>query len=455
MKLKAIILAAGAGTRMKSKLPKVLHKVCGRTMLNHVIDVAKGSMVQECIVVVGHGAEDVKESLTPDVKTVLQKEQLGTGHALMMAEAHIDDGTILVLCGDGPLITEETLNRTVAYHREGNFKATVLTTDLANPKGLGRIVRNAEGQLEKIVEEKDATEEEKAIIEVNSGIYCFDGEILKEALPKLKNENAQKEYYLTDILSIIRNMGFGVGVYKLEEYEEIMAVNSREQLADVEAIMRRRIAKKHMANGVTIMNPEHVYIEKTVTIGADTILYPGVILTGNTVIGEDCIIGQNSRIEDTIIGDGVEVQSSTIIHSKVGNFTHIGPYAYLRPNSNIGEHVKIGDFVEVKNSNIGDHSKASHLAYIGDADVGQNVNIGCGVVFVNYDGKNKHRTTVEDNSFVGSNSNLIAPVTVKESGYVACGSTITKDVPEGSLAVARARQENKEGWTKRKGLLKK
>lgn len=455
MKLKAVILAAGAGTRMKSKLPKVLHKVCGRTMLNHVIDVAKGAMVHECIVVVGHGAEDVKESLTPDVKTVLQKEQLGTGHALMMAEEYIGDGTILVLCGDGPLITEETLNRTVAYHKEGNFKATVLTTDLANPKGLGRIIRNAEGQLEKIVEEKDATEEEKAIIEINSGIYCFDGAILKEALPRLKNDNAQKEYYLTDILSIIRNMGFGVGVYKLEEYEEIMAVNSREQLADVEAIMRRRIAKKHMANGVTIMNPEHVYIEKTVTIGADTILYPGVILTGSTVIGEDCIIGQNSRIENTVIGNSVEIQSSTLIDSKVGSFTHIGPYAYLRPNSNIGEHVKIGDFVEVKNSNIGDHSKASHLAYIGDADVGQNVNIGCGVVFVNYDGKNKHRTTVEDNSFVGSNSNLIAPVTVKESGYVACGSTITKDVPEGSLAVARARQENKEGWTQRKGLLKK
>ena len=455
MKLKTIILAAGAGTRMKSKLPKVLHKVCGQTMLDHVIDAAKSSNVEECIAVIGHGAEKVKESLDQDVKTVLQKEQLGTGHAVIMAQDYIEEGIVLVLCGDGPLITEETLNRIMDYHKQGNFKATVLTTDLPNPKGYGRIIRDIEGQLEKIVEEKDTTEEEKAIMEINSGIYCFDGAILKEALPRLKNDNAQKEYYLTDILSIIRNMGFGVGVYKLEEYEEIMAVNSREQLADVEAIMRRRIAKKHMVNGVTIMNPEHGYIEKTVTIGADTILYPGVILTGSTVIGEDCIIGQNSRIENTVIGNSVEIQSSTLIDSKVGSFTHIGPYAYLRPNSNIGEHVKIGDFVEVKNSNIGDHSKASHLAYIGDADVGQNVNIGCGVVFVNYDGKNKHRTTVEDNSFVGSNSNLIAPVTVKESGYVACGSTITKDVPEGSLAVARARQENKEGWTQRKGLLKK
>lgn len=455
MKLKAIILAAGAGTRMKSKLPKVLHKVCGQTMLGHVIDVAKSSKVEECIAVIGHGAKEVKESLAPEVKTVLQEEQLGTGHAVMMAYDHIEDGTVLILCGDGPLITEETLNKIMDYHSQGGFKATVLTTDLTNPKGYGRIVRGEEGQLEKIVEEKDTTEAEKSITEINSGIYCFDGNVLKEALPRLKNDNAQKEYYLTDVLSIISNMGFKVGVYKTEEYEEIMAVNSREQLAEVEAIMRKRIAKKHMAGGVTLINPDHTYIEKTVSIGPDTIIYPGAILTGNTVIGEDCTIGQNSRIENSNIGNGVEVQNSTVINSNVGDFTTIGPYAYLRPNSNLGKHVKIGDFVEVKNSTIGDNSKASHLAYVGDADVGKNVNIGCGVVFVNYDGKNKHRSTVEDNAFVGSNSNLIAPVTVKEGGYIACGSTITKDVPKGSLAIARGRQENKEGWADRKGLLKK
>lgn len=455
MKLKAIILAAGAGTRMKSKLPKVLHKVCGQTMLGHVIDVAKSSKVEECIAVIGHGAKEVKESLAPEVKTVLQEEQLGTGHAVMMAYDHIEDGTVLILCGDGPLITEETLNKIMDYHSQGGFKATVLTTDLTNPKGYGRIVRGEEGQLEKIVEEKDTTEAEKSITEINSGIYCFDGKVLKEALPRLKNDNAQKEYYLTDVLSIISSMGFKVGVYKTEEYEEIMAVNSREQLAEVEAIMRKRIAKKHMASGVTLINPDHTYIEKTVSIGPDTIIYPGAILTGNTVIGEDCTIGENSRIENSNIGNGVEVQNSTVIDSTVGDFTTIGPYAYLRPNSNLGKHVKIGDFVEVKNSTIGDNSKASHLAYVGDADVGKNVNIGCGVVFVNYDGKNKHRSTVEDNAFVGSNSNLIAPVTVKEGGYIACGSTITKDVPKGSLAIARGRQENKEGWADRKGLLKK
>ncbi len=455
MKLKAIILAAGAGTRMKSKLPKVLHKVCGQTMLHHVIDAAKSSKIEECIAVIGHGAEKVKESLDKDVKTVLQEEQLGTGHAVMMAQDYIEEGIVLVLCGDGPLITEETLNSIMDYHKQGDFKATVLTTDLSNPKGYGRIIRDAEGQLEKIVEEKDTTEEEKAIMEINSGIYCFDGKALKEALPQLTNNNAQKEYYLTDVLSIIRNMGFNVGVYKTEEYEEIMAINSKEQLAEVEAIMRKRIAKKHMVNGVTIINPDHTYIEKTVIIGADTIIYPGAILAGKTTIGEDCIIGQNSRIENTTMGNSVEVQSSTLIDSKVDDYTTIGPYAYLRPNSNIGKHVKIGDFVEVKNSNIGDHSKASHLAYIGDADVGKNVNVGCGVVFVNYDGKNKNRSIVEDNAFVGSNANLIAPVTVKKDGYVACGSTITNDVPEGSLAIARGRQENKEGWVEKKGLLKK
>ncbi len=454
MKLKAIILAGGASTRMKSKLPKVLHKVCGETMIKHVIDAANNSKIEECIVVVGHKAEKVKESLPSQIKTVYQEEQLGTGHALMMAYDNIQEGTVLVLCGDGPLITEETLNSMMEYHKKGNFKATVLTTDLPNPKDYGRIVRNSEGLLEKIVEEKDTTDEEKSIREINSGIYCFDGKALKEALPKLQNHNVQKEYYLTDALSIIGHMGFKIGAYKTQNHEEIMAVNSREQLAEVEAIMRKRIAKKHMANGVTIVNPEHTYIDKTVTIGVDTIIYPGAILTGNTVIGEDCIIGQNSRIENTSIGNEVEVQSSTIIDSRVGNCTAIGPYAYLRPNSNIGSHVKIGDFVEVKNSNVGDYSKASHLSYIGDADLGKNVNIGCGVVFVNYDGKNKNRTIVEDNSFIGSNSNLIAPVIVRKGGYVASGSTITSEVPKGALAIARGRQENKEGWVKKKELSK-
>ena len=455
MELKAIVLAAGEGTRMKSKLPKVLHKVCGQTMLKHVIDAVNNSGIEECIVVVGHEAEKVKESLSSEIKTVLQEEQLGTGHAVMMAYDNIREGIILVLCGDGPLITEGTLRAMIDYHRKGDFGATVLTADLPNPKGYGRIIRDAEDRMQKIVEEKDATVQEKSITEINSGIYCFDGSTLRDVLPKLGNDNIQKEYYLTDVLPIMRNMGFKTGIYKTQNYEEIMAINSKGQLADVEAIMRKRINKNHMTNGVTIINPEHTYIEKTVTIGMDTVIYAGAILTGNTVIGEGCIIGQNSRIENSIIGNGVEVQSSTIIDSSVGDYTTVGPYAYLRPNSSIGEHVKIGTFVEVKNSKIDSHTSASHLSYIGDADIGKNVNIGCGVVFVNYDGKEKNRSIIGDNVFVGSNVNLIAPLIVRKDGYIACGSTITSEVPEGALAIARARQENKEGWVDKKGLLKK
>ncbi|AKL93622.1 UDP-N-acetylglucosamine pyrophosphorylase GluM [Clostridium aceticum] len=455
MKLQAIILAAGAGTRMKSKLPKVLHKVCGESMLQHVIHAADQANIKECVVVVGHGAEEVKNSLTENIKTAMQKERLGTGHAVMMAyDQLITEGTVLILNGDGPLITEETLKELVVYHQKEKYSATVLTADLENPYGYGRIVRGVDRELVKIVEEKDASEEQKSIKEINSGLYCFDAKALREALPRITKENAQGEYYLTDALSIIAAMGKSIGVYKTKDYEDIMAVNSKSQLAQVETIMRRRIAEKHMEEGVTIIHPSHTYIEKKVQIGRDTIIYPGAVLSGTTMIGEDCVIGGNTRIEDAKIGDAVTIHDSTIIKSTVGEHTTIGPYAYLRPGSNIGKHVKIGDFVEVKNSTIGDYSKASHLAYIGDAEVGAHVNIGCGVVFVNYDGKNKHKAVVHDHAFIGSNSNLIAPVVVEEHGYVASGSTITKSVEKGALAIARSHQQNKAGWVQRKGLLK-
>jgi len=451
MNMQAIILAAGAGTRMKSKLPKVLHKVCGDTMLNHVINSAFEAEVNECIVIVGHGAEEVKKSLDPEIKTVLQAEQLGTGHALKMAFDEInDEGTVLILCGDGPLVTEETLKGLIDFHKKSNSKATVMSTDLDNPFGYGRIIRTESNELSKIVEEKDANKEEKLVVEINSGTYCFDASALKKALPLLKNDNSQKEFYLTDTLSILKEAGDKVGVYKIDDYEDIMAVNSRSQLAEVEAIMRKRINEKHMSNGVTFIDPKSTYIDKGVKIGQDTIVYPNVFISRETIIGEDCIIGYNTKIEKSLIGNGVQIQSSTIIDSKVDEDTTIGPYAYLRPNSRIGKRVKIGDFVEVKNSTMGDDSKASHLAYIGDGEVGKNVNIGCGVVFVNYDGVNKHKTIVKDNAFVGSNCNLVAPVTIEESAYVASGSTITKDVPQGSLAVERSKQSNIAGWVERK-----
>ncbi len=455
-RITTIILAAGEGTRMKSKLPKVLHKVCGKPMVEHVMDVAKEIKTQDILVVIGHGASMVEDAIkNKDIHFVLQKEQLGTGHAVMQTENDLpEEGCVLLLYGDTPLIKTDTLEKLIHYHIEGKYQATILTSTVENPTGYGRIVRDSEGNVLKIIEHKDANAIERKIKEVNSGIYCYDAKLLKKALKQLTNNNAQKEYYITDVIGIFNQEGYKVGVYQVEDQADILGVNSRIELAEAEKIMRKRIVMEWMKNGVTIIDPENTYIEKDVRIGVDTILYPGVILKGKTVIGEDCVIGHNCRIENSTIKDRVEIQSSTIIESFVGNGCHIGPYAYLRPNSRLGKHVKIGDFVEVKNSIIGDGSKASHLAYIGDAEVGKNVNIGCGVVFVNYDGKQKYKTIVEDYAFVGSNVNLVAPVIVKKNAYIATGSTTTNDVPEGVLSVARARQRNIPGWVERKGLLK-
>lgn len=451
MNFKAIILAAGKGTRMKSKHPKVVHKVCGKEMVNHVIDVSKKSGVQDVVVILGHGSETVKESIPSDSQIAMQTEQLGTGHAVKMAKEYInDDDTIVVLCGDTPLVKEDTLRRLFAYHVEKGYVATVLTTKVDNPTGYGRIIRDNHEDLLKIVEQKDASEEEKLVNEINSGIYCFDGKSLRESLDLIDNNNAQGEYYLTDTIKIMRDRGQKVGAYNGSTIEELMGVNSRVELSKAEEIMRKRINISHMLNGVTIIDVNSTYIESDVEIGNDTIVYPGVMLKGNTKIGSSCIIGMNCNISNSTIGDYTEVESSTIIDSTVGENTIVGPYAYLRPNSNIGSHVKIGDFVEVKNATIGNNSKASHLSYIGDAYVGKDVNIGCGVVFVNYDGHHKFKSVVKDGAFIGSNSNLVAPVTVEEKGYIATGSTITDDVPQGALAIAREKQVVKEGWVEKK-----
>ena len=447
MNFKAIILAAGKGTRMKSKYPKVIHKVCGKEMVNHVIDVSKKSGVKDIVAILGHGCDVVKEKLPTDTMIAMQTEQLGTGHAVKMAKDYIkDEDTIVVLCGDTPLIKEETLKRLFDYHLENGYHTTVLTTEVDNPTGYGRIIRDENQDLLKIVEQKDANEEEKLVKEINSGIYCFNGKSLRESLDLLDNNNAQGEYYLTDTIQIMRNKGLKVGAYNGSTIEELMGVNSRVELSRAEDIMRKRINETHMVNGVTIIDTNSTYIEADVQIGNDTIVYPGAMLRGNTIIGSNCIIGMNSNITNSKIGDYTEIENSTIIDSIVGENTNIGPYAYLRPNSNIGNNVKIGDFVEVKNATIEDNSKASHLSYIGDAHVGKDVNIGCGVVFVNYDGKNKYKSVVKDGAFIGSNSNLVAPVTVEEKGFIATGSTITEDVPQGALAIARERQVVKEGW---------
>ncbi|MGL5751356.1 MAG: bifunctional UDP-N-acetylglucosamine diphosphorylase/glucosamine-1-phosphate N-acetyltransferase GlmU [Paraclostridium sp.] len=451
MNFKAIILAAGKGTRMKSKFPKVIHKVCGKEMVNHVIDVCKKSGVNDIVAILGHGSETVKERLHKDTLIAMQTEQLGTGHAVIMAKEYINDNdTIVVLCGDTPLVKEETLKKLFDYHVEYNYHATVLTTEVENPTGYGRIIRDENSDLLKIVEQKDANEEEKKAREINSGIYCFNGKSLRESLDLLDNNNAQGEYYLTDTIKIMRDKGHKVGAFNGSTIEELMGVNSRVELSKAEQIMKLRINESHMVNGVTIIDTNATYIEADVEIGNDTIVYPGAMLKGNTKIGSSCIIGANCNISNSIIGDNTEVESSTIVDSEVGQNTTVGPYAYLRPNSKIGNNVKIGDFVEVKNATIEDNSKASHLAYIGDAHVGKDVNIGCGVVFVNYDGANKAKSIVKDGAFVGSNCNLVAPVTVEEKGYIATGSTITDNVPKGALAIARQRQVIKEGWVEKK-----
>lgn len=450
----SVILAAGEGTRMKSDTPKILHKVCGKEMIKYVIEAAEGSGIEKNIVVIGHGKDKVGQSI--EGMGVITAEQptgegapYGTGFAVMVAREYINDAdTVIVLCGDGPLIRKETLQAFMKYHDDKKYAASVMTACLDDPAGYGRVIRNGDSSIMDIVEEKDASEEVKKIKEINTGIYCFNGKLLKYSLGKIDTNNTKGEYYLTDTIKVLSNENYKIGRWTLEEPTDIKAVNNRVQLAEVTEIMRERINKWHMMSGVTMIDPGHTYIEASVIIGSDTVIYPGTVLEGKTVIGSHCTIGPNTRIIDSTVRNNATIESSKVIEAEIGDGATVGPFAYLRPGTVLGKNVKIGDFVEVKKSTIGDNSKSSHLAYIGDAEVGKNVNIGCGVVFVNYDGKKKHRTTVGDGAFIGSNSNLVAPVNVSQGGYVACGSTITEDVEEGDLAIARARQVNKKGLGK-------
>ncbi|MBR6400815.1 MAG: bifunctional UDP-N-acetylglucosamine diphosphorylase/glucosamine-1-phosphate N-acetyltransferase GlmU [Firmicutes bacterium] len=447
---KAVILAAGQGTRMKSKVPKVLHKIIDKPMVDYVIDESIKAGASDICVIVGHQSAMVKAMIGDRVKFGLQTEQLGTGHAVMQAGDFLKGGkAVAVLCGDTPLIRAETLQKLAQKHNSEGNDVTVVSMILDEPFGYGRVIRSGES-FDKIVEQKDANDEEKACKEVNTGVYIFDGDKLLDAFDKLTNNNSQGEYYLTDTLEIIKNNGGKVGIMVAEDADEFLGVNSKLQLGEAAQIMKRRINAYHMLNGVTLQDPENTYIGKDVKIGADTLILPGCYIEGNTEIGEDCIIGPNSRITSSKINNCVTVQNSTMIDAFVDNYTTVGPYAYLRPNSKIGEHVRIGDFVEIKNSSIDDGTKVSHLTYVGDSDVGKCVNFGCGTVTVNYDGKNKFRCKIGDNVFIGCNTNLVAPVEVGDHAYTAAGSTITNDVPGDSLAIARSRQENKEGWRVRR-----
>jgi len=405
-------------------------------------------VLNEVSVVIGKGADKVRKGTeSRNIFYSVQVEQLGTGHAVMCAEEFLKGkkGSVAIFVGDGPLITEETVTKLTKYHEEQKCSATILTSIMSDPLKYGRIIRNSQGEVEKIVEFKDCNEEEVKVNEINSGMYCFDIDTLLNTLGKLNNNNNQGEYYLTDVIEILKNEGKKVGAIAVD-VEEITAVNSKAELSVANDIMRSRINRNHMDNGVIIMDPRSTYIECDVIIGQDTVVYPGNIIEGTTVVGENCVLYSNNRITNSIIGDDVTVENSVVLNSKIGNNTTVGPFAYIRPETTIGDNARIGDFVEIKKSSIGDGTKVSHLTYIGDAEVGEKCNFGCGTVVVNYDGKAKYKTTIGNNVFIGCNTNLVSPVEVEDNTYIAAGSTITEKIPEGSLAIARARQINKENW---------
>ncbi|QJC94610.1 N-acetylglucosamine-1-phosphate uridyltransferase / Glucosamine-1-phosphate N-acetyltransferase [Bacillus mojavensis] len=447
----AVVLAAGQGTRMKSKLYKVLHPVCGKPMVEHVVDEALKLSLTKLVTIVGHGAEEVKKQLGDKSEYALQAEQLGTAHAVKQAQPFLADekGVTIVICGDTPLLTAETMEAMLKEHTQKEAKATILTAVAEDPTGYGRIIRGEGGAVQKIVEHKDASEEERLVTEINTGTYCFDNEALFRAIDQVSNDNVQGEYYLPDVIEILKNEGETVAAYQTGNFQETLGVNDRVALSQAELFMKERINKRHMQNGVTLIDPMNTYISPEAVIGSDTVIYPGTVIKGEVQIGEDTIIGPHTEIMNSSIGSRTVIKQSVVNNSKVGNDVNIGPFAHIRPDSVIGNEVKIGNFVEIKKTQFGDRSKASHLSYVGDAEVGKDVNLGCGSITVNYDGKNKYLTKIEDGAFIGCNSNLVAPVTVGEGAYVAAGSTVTEDVPGKALAIARARQVNKDDYVKK------
>ncbi len=452
MKLAAVVLAAGKGTRMKSKYPKVLHRICGCPMLDYVLEAVSAAGADVVVVVAGYGYDQVAKEVGARGEVVLQAEQLGTGHALLQAAPVLRDfkGQVLVVCGDTPLVRGETLSSLVSFHREGNYAATVLTAVLDDPFGYGRVVRDGRGNILKIVEQKDASGEEKQIKEINTGMYCFESAGLFDALAELSPANTQGEYYLTDVIERYVQEGREVAAFTVDDPLEVYGINDRLQLARAESIMRQRVLEELMRCGVTVVDPASTFVDRRAVIGADTVIYPFSIIEGTTTVGEDCRIGPSARLVGAVLGRGVCVQNSVIVESTIGDECSIGPFAYLRPGTVLGRGVKVGDFVEIKNSSIGDGSKVPHLSYVGDARVGADVNIGCGTITCNYDGRRKWPTIIGDGAFIGSNTNLVAPVEVGPGAFVGAGSTITKNVPAGALAVERAPQKVILDWAAKK-----
>ena len=447
----AVILAAGKGTRMKSDLPKVLHKVAGISMLEHVFRSVNAINPEKSVTVVGHKAELVEQVLAGQTDFVRQTEQLGTGHAVMMAEPVLENltGQTLVIAGDTPLITGESLKNLIDFHINHKNVATILTAEADNPFGYGRIVRNQHGEVLKIVEQKDASDFEQQIKEINTGTYVFDNSSLFKALKNINTNNAQGEYYITDVIGIFRENGEKVGAYTLKDFHESLGVNDRVALATAEGVMRRRINKQHMVNGVSFVNPDATYIDVDVEIAPEVQLEANVTLKGQTKIGAETILTNGTYIVDSEIGERAVITNSMIEESSVADGVTVGPYAHIRPGSSLAKDVHVGNFVEIKGSSIGENTKAGHLTYIGNSEVGANVNFGAGTITVNYDGQNKYKTFIGDNVFVGSNSTIIAPVELGDNSLVGAGSTIDKDVPANAIAIGRSRQINKEDYAKR------
>ena len=448
MKKFVIVLAAGKGTRMKSKLYKVLHQVCGKSMVEYVVEAAQAIKPDKIVTIVGNGAEEVKKVLAAKSEFVLQKKQLGTGDAVLTAsdELAAEKGATLVITGDTPLFTSQTFQKLFDYHQSKGNAATVLTAQAPNPYGYGRIIRDDQDNVLRIVEQKDATADELKINEINTGVFCFDNQLLFSALKKVDNQNAQGEYYLTDVLEILRNEGQRIGAYKMPDFSESLGVNDRYALAQATKIMQKRINKKHMANGVTFIDPDTASIDADVKIGCDTLIEGNVVIKGNTEIGDDCVVTSGSRIIDSKIANNVTVTSSTVEQAEMDDFSDVGPNSHLRPKAIIRKGAHIGNFVEIKNAEIGENSKVGHLTYIGDATLGKDVNVGCGTIFANYDGVKKDHTNVGDRAFIGSGATLVAPVNIADHAFVAADSTITKDVAKYDMAIARGRQVNKPDY---------
>ncbi|MDD6807430.1 MAG: bifunctional UDP-N-acetylglucosamine diphosphorylase/glucosamine-1-phosphate N-acetyltransferase GlmU [Oscillospiraceae bacterium] len=445
----AIVLAAGEGKRMKSKKPKAMACVLFKPMVDWVLDAVEKSGITDTCVVVGHLGEEIDVHIDGRSEICYQKERLGTGHAVMQAVSFlnsVDAENVLILNGDAPFMDSSTIEDSFGLHLAMNSGATVISAKLQNPVGYGRIVRDAAGNFQRIVEQRDASEQEKLICEVNSGAYWFNKKCLLYALTQINQENDAHEYYLTDTIEEIKKIGWPICVHMTDNADVVLGANDRAQLMELNKIARKQVILDHLVNGVDIPCSDGIIIGTDVVIGAETTILPNTIIRGRSEIGEACEIGPNCLIDDSKIGDGVKLRNTEVEKSQVMNGTDIGPFSHVRPNSYIAQNVHIGNFVEVKNSQIGEGTKLPHLSYIGDSDIGKGVNFGCGSLTVNYDGKNKTRTTVKDGAFIGCNANLISPVTIGEYAYIAAGSTITNDVEQFALSIARARQVDKPGW---------